>query len=926
MSTAKVIIKGENKLSSAVKGAKSDILSLGEISQKVGGMISKAFTVTAVIAAVKKLGDACVSCYNEFYEAGREYKKLALMMKDQSSYRNVIANIDRLAKVTLMSKGDIESMSAELAGLGKSADEINAITEASVYLSNVTGNDLSSSMTTLLNTYNGTTTQLKRLGIDTSNLTSEQLKNGAAVDLVREKFGALTEAMAEADSKQHLTNISNTIGDIKQQIGGVIDYLTADSIAQFDSALQDSFSNIQEIINYVGAVIANFPQVAQEALTLVGSMLQTIFSWDFLKDVIETFFQNLTTLFTALFTVIRDDVPILLAYTLHKVSAFVVNIGSLILKAAELVIEKIANAVKPIVNSVTADVLDGVGSILETIEDGLNAIVGALKKIGNSVLGDIFSIIGWVLDKIESALESVVNVFARSALGKFIGAKETTINLGADKMNKLAEEGILGEGSNISLGSKSVTAAADKVRNDTSEVTVNLGGEALEKAAEKINAIADGESSAFKDSLEHVVSTAKETKDDLLSNSKSLLERQFGPALDEFVDNVNTIVAPTLEEIAVAADATNRETAGLGTAVEDIDDTLKSGTFLDKLSTKLGSFFGSATGATETESSEFGSSVISSFTSSLGTAGEVVNSLATNMSSMGVVLGAIATAIQYVMEGFGEAISASLELLTTYIIEPIKEVGRALGTILLPVLDALNPIFETLMYAINLVVNSIGSMLLPFFEALGNYYSILEPILDVVMEAAKTISGLLQSFAVVFSSILAPVMNLLVTIMKISLYPVLTIISGVLEALAPVMKVFAKIFVTVTGTIEYVVTVLQHWVAVICNWLAGLEIFGWHPFGGLRMDDPGSPGKYSSYIKGKWSEVDNAFDNPDTITGTTTNASTTTAVSSASYQGATQVTINIYQEAPVVGDGGMRRFAQMIRDEFELLDYYSTTV
>ena len=147
-----------------------------------------------------------------------------------------------------------------------------------------------------------------------------------------------------------------------------------------------------------------------------------------------------------------------------------------------------------------------------------------------------------------------------------------------------------------------------------------------------------------------------------------------------------------------------------------------------------------------------------------------------------------------------------------------------------------------------------------------------------------------------------------------------------LEALSPVLKVFAKIFVTVTGTIEYVVTVLQHWVAVICNWLADLEIFGWHPFGGLRMDDPGSPGKYSSYIKGKWSEVDNAFDNPDTITGTTTNASTTTAVSSASYQGATQVTINIYQEAPVVGDGGMRRFAQMIRDEFENLDYYGVTV
>ncbi len=92
------------------------------------------------------------------------------------------------------------------------------------------------------------------------------------------------------------------------------------------------------------------------------------------------------------------------------------------------------------------------------------------------------------------------------------------------------------------------------------------------------------------------------------------------------------------------------------------------------------------------------------------------------------------------------------------------------------------------------------------------------------------------------------------------------------------------------------------------------------------MDDPGSFDKYSSYIKNKWAEVDNAFDNPDTITGTTTNASTTTAVSSASYQGATLVTINIYHEAHVVGDGDMRRFAQMIREEFECLDCYSTTI
>ena len=75
------------------------------------------------------------------------------------------------------------------------------------------------------------------------------------------------------------------------------------------------------------------------------------------------------------------------------------------------------------------------------------------------------------------------------------------------------------------------------------------------------------------------------------------------------------------------------------------------------------------------------------------------------------------------------------------------------------------------------------------------------------------------------------------------------------------------------------------------------------------------------YIKGKWNDIDSAFEQ----TASTGTASTATAVSSAGYQGATHVTINIYQEAPVVGDGGMRQFARMIRSEWENISYYGVT-
>ena len=140
---------------------------------------------------------------------------------------------------------------------------------------------------------------------------------------------------------------------------------------------------------------------------------------------------------------------------------------------------------------------------------------------------------------------------------------------------------------------------------------------------------------------------------------------------------------------------------------------------------------------------------------------------------------------------------------------------------------------------------------------------------------------------------------------------------------------FAKIVVTITGTIQYVVQILQHWVATLMNWLAGLNLLGWHPFSGLRMNDPGAPGSYSAYIQSKWDSIDQAFEGASSLTESSSpsqaNTSTTTAVTSAGYQGATQVTINIYQQAPVVGDMGMRAFAQMIRTEFEAMSYYGVT-
>ena len=219
--------------------------------------------------------------------------------------------------------------------------------------------------------------------------------------------------------------------------------------------------------------------------------------------------------------------------------------------------------------------------------------------------------------------------------------------------------------------------------------------------------------------------------------------------------------------------------------------------------------------------------------------------------------------------------------------------------------------------------------------------SVFGKFLDSLGAAGDAISGLISNMATFGSElgalvtaleyvakgigeVIAPVANLIVDLVIKPLTElgkaVGELILPVLNILVPILKMIIKPVIAVVGTFQYVGQVLQHWVATIMNWLAGLNLFGWHPFGGLAMYDPGSPGNYFDFIGKKLAEVDSM-----TTTSGADSVSTSNAISSAGYRGATQVTINIYQEAPVVGDGGMREFAQMIKEEFDNLNYYGVT-
>ena len=451
---AKVIIKGENSISSAVKSASNDLNALKGSVEKIGSVLKTAFSVTAIVTAIKGIGTAAKTVMTEdFGMAERAYRQLALALKDQSAYDSVVDNINRLAKVTLSGNDEIESMVAELAALGKSSDEITRISEAAVILSNITGRDLKSSMTTLLSSLNGTTTQLKRLGIDLDGVTKTALEQGAAIDILIEDYGEYSSALAEDSVNQSLKNISETWGDIKEKIGGVLTYNFGPWLKQFDTAFEAVSKNINNITTYVGAIIANAPEVFSLLMETLWKMVKRTFEWESLKTIFITVVENIVILVSGALKLIVTSIPEIIKGLLNALISYVRYLALSI--EAEIIgaIEKAVNWVGREINDTWVGEKLGWGEELAVADFGAdnkkkvaqgfyNGATSSIEHIGDPIM-DGLATISETLDAVNrttsDAISSIygdIGTEFRDSLNDIVAPELEEIRSAADAANQ----------------------------------------------------------------------------------------------------------------------------------------------------------------------------------------------------------------------------------------------------------------------------------------------------------------------------------------------------------------------------------------------------------------------------------------------------------------------------------------------------------
>lgn len=931
MAEAKVVIKSQNQMSSGIKSAQNELSGFGQVADKVGKTLSKAFAATAVLFSLKKISDGCASAFKDFEEADRKYKQLSLTLGDSKGYDKAVSAINKLQRETLSSKGSIESMVSELAGLGKSGDEIEKISTAAVYLSNVTGQDLNTAMNSLMKTTQGSAGSLAKYGIGVENLTKEQLQNGEALDLVIEKFGELSKAMSDQSASQSLKNIKDTLGDIKQGFGNVISEAIGPMLHTIDTGLADFKLKFDTVIEGVVVVIKNLPEVIDRALSLIKDMLKSLFNYENLKSMISALMkhllisvklalENIGNLLSLFFDAIPNTVKRVMDGIFNYVMYIVTNVcddigldlTSLINSIGKWLLE---SPIGQYVDEILSNVINGirlVGALMQNIPKMFKLVIDNIKPILKGLwlsIEDIFGNLGGSISAFASTAKDTFRYVGDVLKATFswdnikqsaLSMIEKFCNFFIDSINNLIPDWMKKLGSKVGLditgiNRVSLTDGANKSPYDSIQGITVASNQYQSKNTEAIADITESITKQFKELLSPAFEeyaknssttigqtlatwTQKSSKEYLAQSAKSF--SSIGEFLSDwgkdFIADNKSGLGDIFDNLSAIGDKVFGD--DIGAFAEWLDGFIQEQKSSTLPTTQLNSYSAGSSSSSGSEEptafEKFQTAIEDKFLGSIGEAGEVTKKLATNMATMGPVLGAIATALEYVLEGFGEVVRPVLDVLTECLIEPLREVGRMIGGLLLPILQDLMPLFQTIMQVTNELTTSIGQMLKP-----------------------------------------------IISIISMALTPVLNILSNAFKALSPVIETFAVIITSVTATIQWIIQSFQHGVASLFNALADISVFGAHPFSALRMTDPGSAGSFTSFVGGKLDELkaNLVVASNSTVSGS---SSTAMAVQNASYSGGGSVTVNVYFEGSLIGDDGMGKLASIIKSELIAQNYY----
>ena len=948
MADAKVIVSAENRLKQGLDDAKKDLLGFGDAAEAIGNKLKNALTVTAIVVGLEKLGKAAFDCFVEFGEGERRLKQLKIALdNNETSFNRATRLIDEMRGMSLASKDQIEGLVAELAALGKSDAEIDRITRAAVNLSNVTGQDLNTAFTLINGTYAGTAGKLEKLIPELADLTKEQLAAGGAADLINGKFGEMSKQLAEDNIPQKIKNIKDGWDDLKQNFGqavaplfnpileGINQIITGWNKAAEAADLHYKVLRATSFTEKI-SLTQNLKQNAQERLRL----------WDQSNSAtVERIQKNINSPYIdpSAKRAAQDALATLMAQRdaiVTEINTYAATITDLNKQWTQTPASLLnpRDLIKPV---------DLLGIPRGTTGGASTSGGGVSESAPSSLARDITFIDSWARHY-GAAYQSWLGNRPVTSLASDIPftdswtrSYEAAAKLWLEGIDDLAQleraYSILGTpvyGQSgivppiLGAGGKSIAeqiaeimapelaAMEEEFRSRPptyGESTVTqFGGRIFVPRSDFAEQIAEGIGK-----IDEYLSDAA----DALSPADSAWSKRYQAAYDAWDEQIQRIqlgaayTTMPMDNFELGTqdtvDAFNAERENLRQIKEYWQQHPLTGAELERSLgfnelARRGSAAVDAIGNTLDEISDGFQDVISE--------ADLARSLALNAIGESWIFSRGALGGQSTIPGpiGGNGLNAVAQVQAMQDVKPslIESLVGSIEGVIIDLPKISGQFYNNLMSSRLSTAGAFDGIM----SALDPLANSLQPILQIVLSSNPLLAALIpivqamvQTLQPVISSLLAPLMGILAIIGQ----TLGAVLAPVLKALSPIIELVGKAFVwlynnvilPIANGLIWVFTAVQNAIAAVINaftWLTGISA------------------QYASYKDPKLQKIEYGD-----VVQAGTNAAGATAAQSAQYR-SQSITINIYQQSPVVGDNGMRQFAAMIRTEFEALAYYGT--
>ena len=281
-----------NKTDTQTKKTTGAFNGMASSLTSIAGSLGVAFGVQQIIQFGKASAEA-------FIDAEKNAQLLLFALKgNEAAQGRLMAQATELQNTTIFDDDTIQQAQTFLANQGRTEEQIKKVINAAVELSTVTGVDLNTAVMQLDGTFEGQIGKMGKLDSGFKSLTKEQLANGAAADLLIEKYGGTAKAMGETTAGQ-AAKLKNQFGELQETIGGklvpVISNMTEGLVKIFDGNATGG------IVNYLDHMELIFPMIQE-----VREALQAFKDGKILEGIGNSFEVAASTITAGFYTRIKN--------------------------------------------------------------------------------------------------------------------------------------------------------------------------------------------------------------------------------------------------------------------------------------------------------------------------------------------------------------------------------------------------------------------------------------------------------------------------------------------------------------------------------------------------------------------------------------------------------------------------------------------